>query len=110
MAVRLANVNKIKNEALEENPSEFRQTEQSKEGRDYQLAQINLFKLKGINNEYQLTEIFEDKKKEAFHNQLNADVEIENEMNEENFVKDSGENKEDIFGSEIDGEGRKNQN
>jgi len=108
LANRLSNVNKIKNESIAENLPEFRQTEQSKEGRDYQLAQINLFKLKGINNEHQMTDKFEDQKRGAFHNQLDAEMEIENEMNEENFEKDSEENKEIIVS--WDTEGRKNQN
>ena len=106
MANRLSNVNKIKNESIEQNLSEFKQTEQSKEGRDYQLAQINLFKLKGINNEYQMTDKFEDNKRGVFLNQIDAEVEIENEMNEENFVENSEGNKENIIG--WDGEDRKN--
>ena len=77
MADRLSNVNKLKNQSIEENLSGFRQIELSKKGRDYQLAQINLFKLKKINNEYQMTDKFEDVKGGVFLNQLDAKLEFE---------------------------------
>jgi hypothetical protein len=79
----------------EDNMSEYKQTEQSTKGnRNFLYDQFNLFRLKGITNEYQNTDI----------NEAKEDYDEKNDSNKASILEDNNEDDldEDVINKDAD--------